>query len=228
MIRKLFTSLLLLLLLGVVLVAQQDNFVERDYVKHSYDIEMRDGVKLHTIVYAPKGKSQEYPFLIWRTPYSIGPYGDRMRSRLSPNKWIEEDKYIFVFQDVRGKYMSEGAFVNMRPVLAEYNSEEDVDETTDTWDTVDWLIKNMKNNNGRAGLYGVSYPGFYAVMGSINAHPAMKATSPQAPISDWFLWDDMHHNGAFALPLTFNFFQSFGQPRPEPTTSRSPGIDYTS
>jgi putative CocE/NonD family hydrolase len=228
MIRKLLTSLLLLLLLDAALVAQQDNFVEREYEKHSYDIEMRDGVKLHTIVYVPKDKTQEYPFLIWRTPYSIGPYGDRMRTRLSPNKWIEEDKYIFVWQDVRGKYMSEGEFVNMRPVLGEYNSKQDVDETTDTWDTVDWLIKNIKNNNGRAGMYGVSYPGFYAVMGSINAHPAMKATSPQAPISDWFLWDDMHHNGAFTLPLTFNFFQSFGQPRPEPTTSRSPGVPYHS
>jgi len=226
MIRRIYVSLLLLLLLDVALLAQQDNFVARDYVKRSYDIEMRDGVKLHTIVYAPKDKSQEYPFLIWRTPYSIGPYGDQMRNRLSPNKWIEEDKYIFVWQDVRGKYMSEGEFINMRPVLGEYNSEQDVDETTDTWDTVDWLIKNIKNNNGRAGMYGVSYPGFYAVMGSINAHPAMKATSPQAPISDWFLWDDMHHNGAFALPLTFNFFQSFGQPRPAPTTSRSRGIQY--
>lgn len=225
---RLFTLFFLLVLPGLGIYAQQDSFVQEEYEKSTYNIEMRDGVKLHTIVYAPKDKSQEYPFLIWRTPYSIGPYGERMRSRLSPNKWIEADKYIFVWQDVRGKYMSEGEFVNMRPVLAEYNSEEDVDETTDTWDTVDWLIKNIDNNNGRAGMYGVSYPGFYAVMGSINAHPAMKATSPQAPISDWFLWDDMHHNGAFTLPLTFNFFQSFGQPRPEPTTRRNPGVHYQS
>lgn len=225
---RLFTILFLLSLFAAGLHAQQDSFVQDEYEKSSYDIEMRDGVKLHTIVYTPKDKSQEYPFLIWRTPYSIGPYGDRMRSRLSPNKWIEKDKYIFVWQDVRGKYMSEGEFENMRPVLGEYNSAQDVDETTDTWDTVDWLVKNIKNNNGRAGMYGVSYPGFYAVMGSINAHPAMKATSPQAPISDWFLWDDMHHNGAFTLPLTFNFFQSFGQPRPEPTTRRNPGIQYAS
>jgi len=198
--------------------AQGLSFVEENYDKAEYQVEMRDGVKLFTIVYTPKDQSKAYPFLMQRTPYSIRPYGERMRGRLSANDQLEKDKYIFVFQDVRGKFMSEGEFVNMRPVLGQYESKMDVDETTDTWDTVEWLITNIDNNNGKAGIYGVSYPGFYAVMGSINAHPAMVCTSPQAPISDWFLWDDMHHNGAFTLPLCFNFFQVFGKDRPEPTT----------
>ena len=209
-------------------IAQNDSFVREHYDKNECQIEMRDGIKLHTIVYTPKDQSEVYPILMIRTPYSIDPYGDQIRLSLSPNDLLEKGKYIFVFQDVRGKYMSEGEFVNMRPVLTEYLSEKDVDETTDTWDTVEWLINNIDNNNGRVGMYGTSYPGFYAVMGSINAHPAMVCTSPQAPISDWFLWDDMHHNGAFTLPLCFNFFQSFGQERPEPTTTRAPRLQYPS
>ena len=206
----------------------QDNKVSENYDKAEYQIEMRDGVRLFTIVYTPKDQSRPYPILMQRTPYSIGPYGENMRTRLSANKWLEEDLYIFVFQDVRGKYMSEGEFVNMRPVLTEYKSIKDVDETTDTWDTIDWLIKNIKNNNGKVGMYGVSYPGFYTVMGSINAHPAMKCTSPQAPISDWFLWDDMHHNGALLCPWFLISFQSFGRERPEPTTQRGRRFDYPS
>lgn len=217
--KKLFLSLLFSVFCILTVTAQEKNFIEENYDKHTWQVPMRDGVKLHTIVYTPKDKSQAYPFLMMRSPYSSAPYGDFIPHRLSPNKWLYEDLYIFVFQDVRGKFMSEGEFVNMRPVLTERRSDNDVDETTDTWDTVDWLIKNIENNNGRAGIYGNSYLGFYAAMGAINAHPAMKASSPQAPISDWYLWDDMHHNGAFALPLTFNFFQVFGQPRPELTTS---------
>jgi putative CocE/NonD family hydrolase len=224
---------LILLLIVIFLViphlrSQDNNYVEENYIKTEYQVEMRDGVKLFTIVYTPKDKSEKYPFLMQRTPYSIGPYGERIRGRLSSNDLLEKDLYIFVFQDVRGAYMSEGKFVNMRPVLGSYESVHDVDETTDTWDTVEWLINNIDNNNGKVGMYGTSYPGFYAVMGSINAHPAMVCTSPQAPISDWFLWDDMHHNGAFTLPLCFNFFQSFGQDRPEPTTSRAPRMQYPS
>jgi len=224
-------NILLLALVSLTLLpiwGQDQNFVEANYEKSEYQIEMRDGIKLFTIVYTPKDKSEAYPILMQRTPYSIGPYGDRMRGRLSANDRLEKDKYIFVFQDVRGKYMSEGEFVDMRPVLHSYKSNKDVDETTDTWDTVEWLIKNIDNNNGKAGMYGVSYPGFYAVMGSINAHPAMVCTSPQAPISDWFLWDDMHHNGALTLPLSFNFFQSFGKERPEPTTRRGSRLQYES
>lgn len=215
--KKNFLFLIAAFLIVSGLWAQEQNSVEANYNKAEYKVEMRDGVKLHTIVYTPKDQSVSYPILMQRTPYSISPYGESMRRRLCPNDLLEKDKYIFVFQDVRGKFMSEGEYVNMRPVFTSYKSKKDIDETTDTWDTVDWLIKNIKNNNGKAGMYGTSYPGFYAVMGSINAHPAMLCTSPQAPISDWFLWDDMHHNGAFTLPLCFNFFSVFGQERPEPT-----------
>jgi len=222
-------SLLALILFTLSpLFGQEQNFVEANYTKSEYQIEMRDGVKLFTIVYTPKDQSETYPILMQRTPYSISPYGERMRGRLSANDRLEKDLYIFVFQDVRGKFMSEGEFVDMRPVLTSYTSKKDVDETTDTWDTVEWLINNIDNNNGKVGMYGVSYPGFYTVMGSINAHPAMVCTSPQAPISDWFLWDDMHHNGALTLPLSFNFFQSFGKERPEPTTRRGSRLQYTS
>lgn len=224
--KKISCLLPLILLLAAAINAQEYNFVQENYTKSEYQIEMRDGVKLYTIVYAPKDNSVQYPIILQRTPYSIGPYGDRMRRRLSYNQSLEEDLYIFVFQDVRGKYMSEGEFVDMRPVKTSYKTKKDIDETTDTWDTVDWLIRNIKNNNGKVGMEGISYPGFYTVMGSINAHPAMVCTSPQAPISDWFLWDDMHHNGAFTFAMSFNFFQSFGQPRPEPTSSRHPGLSY--
>jgi putative CocE/NonD family hydrolase len=206
--------------------SQNEAFIEKNYVKSEYQVKMRDGVKLFTIVYSPIDNSDTYPILMQRTPYSIGPYGDRMRRRMSTNNLLEEDKYIFVFQDVRGKFMSEGEFVDMRPVKTLYENKKDTDETTDTWDTVDWLIKNIENNNGKVGMYGTSYPGFYAVMGSINAHPAMVCTSPQAPISDWFLWDDMHHNGAFTFAMSFNFFQVFGKDRPEPTQSWGRGMDY--
>jgi len=223
------TGLLTLILFTLLsLPGQAQNYVEAKYDKSEYQVEMRDGIKLYTIVYTPKDQSEKYPILMQRTPYSIGPYGEQMRRSLSPNDWLEKDKFIFVFQDVRGKYMSEGEFVDMRPVLSSYRKQKDVDETTDTWDTVEWLINNIDNNNGKAGMYGVSYPGFYTVMGSINAHPAMVCISPQAPISDWFLWDDMHHNGALALPLSFNFFQSFGKERPEPTTQRGSRLQYAS
>ncbi len=209
-------------------IGQENIYVKDNYNKNEYRIEMRDGVKLFTIVYTPKDLSETYPILMQRTPYSIGPYGKRLRRSLSANKRLQKDKYIFVFQDVRGKFMSEGEFVDMRPVLTEYKRKKDIDETTDTWDTIEWLINHIENNNGKVGMYGVSYPGFYTTMGSINAHPAMVCTSPQAPISDWFLWDDMHHNGAFTLPLCFNFFQVFGQERPEPTTSRGSRVQYPS
>jgi putative CocE/NonD family hydrolase len=224
--RHLF--LLALSLFGLSPLTAQSSYVEKHYDKSEYRIEMRDGIQLYTIVYTPKDQSVPYPILMQRTPYSIGPYGKRMRGNLSSNDLLEKDKYIFVFQDVRGKYMSEGAFVDMRPVLTAYNSKQDVDETTDTWDTVEWLINQIDNNNGKVGMYGVSYPGFYTVMGSIHAHPAMVCTSPQAPISDWFLWDDMHHNGALSLPLSFNFFQSFGKERPKPTTQGGSRLQYSS
>ncbi len=121
------------------------------------------------------------------------------------------DNYIMVFQDVRGKYMSEGTYEDIRPVIPEKKSNNDIDETTDTWDTVDWLVKNVEGNNGNVGLYGISYPGFYSTMGLIGAHPALKAVSPQAPVTAWFIGDDFHHNGAFFLLDCFGFYYSNGR-----------------
>ena len=179
---------------------------------------MRDGVHLFTSVYVPKDQSQKYPIMLMRTPYSVQPYGpDAYKTDLGPSPLFGKDGYIVVYQDVRGCWMSEGEFVNMRPHRPQKSSPQDIDESSDTFDTIDWLIKNVPGNNGRVGLWGISYPGFYTAAGMIDAHPALKAASPQAPVTDWFTGDDWHHNGAFLLPHAFNFMAGFGHPRPEPT-----------
>lgn len=188
------------------------------YTKYEYRIPMRDGVRLFTAVYVPKDTSQKYPFLLRRTPYNCKPYGvDQYPEKLGPSELFAKSGYIFVFQDVRGRWMSEGELVNMRPQIADKRSPRDIDESSDTFDTIDWLLKNVPGNNGRVGQWGVSYPGFYTSCGMIDAHPALKASSPQAPICDWFIGDDWHHNGAFHLTHAFNFLANFGRPRPEPT-----------
>ena len=159
--------------------------------------------------------------MLRRTPYSVQPYGvDAYKSDLGPSSLFGKDGYIVVYQDVRGRWMSEGEFVNMRPHRPQKTSPADIDESTDTFDTIDWLIKHVPNHNGRVGMWGISYPGFYTAAGMIDAHPALKAASPQAPVTDWFTGDDWHHNGAFQLPHAFNFLASFGHPRPEPTKKR--------
>ncbi|HEV3023568.1 MAG TPA: CocE/NonD family hydrolase, partial [Pirellulales bacterium] len=134
--------------------------------------------------------------------------------------------YIFAYQDVRGRWMSEGDFINMRPQLTAKNGPADIDESTDAWDTIEWLTKNVKNHNGKVGTWGISYPGFYAAAGMIDAHPALVAVSPQAPVTDWFVGDDWHHNGALFLTHMFNFLSTFGQPRPEPTKKFRPTFDH--
>lgn len=187
-----------------------------DYDKFEYRIPMRDGVHLFTSVYIPKDHSRTYPILLNRTPYSVRPYGTAKKSLLGPSEHFMKDGYIFVYQDVRGRFMSEGTYWNMRPI-GDHSKPGTIDESTDTWDTVDWLVKNISANNGKVGIWGISYPGFYASCATIDAHPAVKAISPQAPIADWF-WDDFHHHGAFFLPHCFNFIAVFGQPRPRPTT----------
>ena len=193
------------------------NYVEKNYDKHEYYIPMRDGVKLFTIVYSPKDESVKYPIMLTRTPYSVGPYGkDKFKEALGPSELFEKEGYIFVYQDVRGRFMSEGTFDDMRPYIPDKKSNKDIDESSDTYDTIDWLIKNVDNNNGKVGMWGISYPGFYTAMGTIDAHPALVAASPQAPIADWFVDDDFHRNGAFWLPHAFNFYSVFGIPRPEP------------
>jgi putative CocE/NonD family hydrolase len=180
---------------------------------------MRDGVKLFTAIYTPKDQLQQYPIMLYRTPYSVAPYGlNEYRTTLGPSNLFQQEKFIFVYQDVRGKLMSEGEFVDVRPHNPKKTGSKDIDESTDTFDTIEWLVKNAPNNNGRAGMWGISYPGFYTSMGVIDAHPALKAASPQAPIADWFIGDDFHHNGALFLPHAFNFFSGFGLPRPQPTS----------
>ncbi|MDB5391412.1 MAG: putative hydrolase, CocE/NonD family, partial [Planctomycetaceae bacterium] len=213
----------LILLIGFALCLPQMaagqglEHVQAHYTKFEYRIPMRDGKKLFTAVYVPKDDSQSYPFLIKRTPYNVKPYGvDQYMPDLGPSPLFGKDGYIFVYQDVRGRWMSEGEIVNMRPHLAK-KGPQDIDESTDTYDTIDWLLKHVPNNNGKAGQWGVSYPGFYTAAGMIDAHPALKAASPQAPITDWFVGDDWHHNGALFLPHIFNFMAKFGRPRPEPT-----------
>lgn len=205
--------------------------VRAAYTKYEAMVPMRDGVKLYTSYYVPNdaGSSAKYPMLLVRTPYSAGPYGvDQYRSSLGPNEEFEKSKYIFVFQDVRGKYMSEGLYDNMRPQIPDTqrsNNKDATDESTDTFDTIEWLVTNIQQNNGRVGQWGISYPGFYTSAGTINSHPALKAASPQAPIADWF-WDDMHRNGAFNVQLATTFFSSFGKSRPEPTVERASGLDF--
>ena len=183
------------------------------YTKYEYRIPMRDGVRLFTAVYLPNdaGPKKRYPFLLLRTPYSVAPYGaDRYPPRLGLEP-MEKDGYIFVFQDVRGRHNSEGEFENVRPHAPPIN------ESTDTHDTIAWLLEHVPHHNGKAGMWGVSYPGFYTSAGAIDSHPALRAISPQAPVSDWWMGDDMHRNGAFNLQLTFGFFSRFGRPRPAPT-----------
>ena len=186
------------------------------YTKYEYRVPMRDGKRLFTAVYVPKDDSKTYPILLIRTPYSVGPYGvDKYPDNLRPGKHFADAGYIFAYQDVRGCWMSEGEFVNMRPINPA-KGPKDADESSDTFDTIDWLLKNVKGHNGKVGQTGISYPGFYTVCGMIDAHPALVAVSPQAPVTDWFVGDDFHHNGAVFLPHLFNFMANFGRPRPEP------------
>jgi len=203
---------------------QRADYIRSHYSKFEYQIPMRDGKKLFTTVYVPldAGPAKTYPVLMVRTPYSVAPYGAaNYKTALAPTADYEKDGYIFVFQDVRGTYMSEGEFVNMRPHISQKKSAQDVDESSDTYDTIEWLLRHQPYNNGKFGQWGISYPGFYTSAGAIDSHPALKAVSPQAPIADWFRGDDMHRHGALNLAMAFGFFHSFGQPRPQPSDQRS-------
>src|SRR5689334_1782694 len=208
--------------------AQEGYNVKDHYNKFEYQIAMRDGVKLFTSAYVPKDTSQKYPMIMQRTPYSVAPYGpDNYKSQLGPSSLFMKEGFIFVYQDVRGRTMSEGDFAWMRPYKPKKASATDTDETTDTWDTIEWLLKNIPNNNGRVGQWGISYPGHYSAQSLIDPHPALKAVSPQAPMADNWLGDDMHHNGAFFLPHAFNFIISFGRPRTGPSVpSGGPRFDH--
>jgi uncharacterized protein len=195
-----------------------NNFsIKESYSKVEVMIPMRDGVKLFTAIYVPLDIEGKFPFLVQRTPYSCRPYGqENIPQRLGPSNRYAEDKYIFVYQDVRGRYMSEGNFQEVTPHIANKKSNNDTDESSDTFDTIEWLLKNIKNNNGKVGLYGISYPGFYATASLPGAHPAIKAVSPQAPVTDEFEGDDAYHRGAFFLMDNYDFMNGFDYPRDQP------------
>ncbi len=219
---------LLLCTLLHLLWAQLPGYISSNYTKHEFRIAMRDGKKLFTSVYAPKDTSINYPILLNRTPYSVAPYGvDDFPSSLGPSDELAKEGFIFAYQDVRGRMMSEGEFINMTPFKDQKKGRRDVDESSDAYDTIEWLIHNIPNNNGKVGMWGISYPGFYAASGMIDAHPALVAVSPQAPIADWFVGDDFHHNGAFYLAHAFGFLSSFGHPRPRLTMDLDRTFDFS-
>lgn len=231
--KNLLLNSLLLIVSFFILAASAAEKKEKDpradhirshYAKYEYQIPMRDGVKLFTSVYVPYDQSQRYPIMMQRTPYRVAPYGaDKYKTRLGPSETFEKEGFIFVFQDVRGKFMSEGDYINMRPQDAYKRGKNAVDDATDTYDTIEWLVNNVPNNNGRVGMWGTSYPGYYTSVGAINSHKALKAISPQAPIADWF-FDDFHRNGAFVLPMAFIFFDIFDKPRDKPHAAWPEGL----
>ncbi len=225
---KLLLRITLFLLLSISLIQckktnknvlteeKPDTYVQDNYDKQEVAIQMRDGIKLHTTIYSPKDKSKKYPILMQRTPYSSRPYGaDKFRERIGPNIHLMKEGNIIVYQDVRGRWMSEGTYDNMRAYIPNKKTTSDVDESSDTYDTIDWLVKNVENNNGNVGTWGISYPGFYATYSTIDAHPALKAASPQACIGD-FYFDDFHHNGAYLLSY-FRATALFGTQKDTPT-----------
>ncbi|MDM4767219.1 CocE/NonD family hydrolase [Pelomonas sp. SE-A7] len=206
-----------------------------NYTKYEYKVPVRDGKKLFTVVYVPKEAARDaaktYPFLMVRTPYSCGPYGvDNMGvRRLAPSEDFLKAGYIFVCQDVRGRYMSEGHFVEMTPHVANKKSKNDVDESSDTHDSVQWLLDHVKGHNGKLGLWGISYPGFYVAASIIDSHPAIKAASPQAPIADYFMRDDGYHGGGLMLVHNYGFFTSYKvQDNPTIGPKGSLPFDYNS
>src|SRR5579883_2392468 len=198
------------------------SYIRENYSKFEYRIPARDGVKLFTSVYIPKdvfSDNKTYPIMLQRTPYNVRPYGpDQFRENLGPSEFFAREKFIFVYQDIRGRFMSEGEYSLLRPHNPAKKGSRDIDESTDTYDTVDWLVKNVPGNNGKVGMWGISQPGFYVSAGMIDAHPALVAVSPQAPVTDYYMGDDVYHNGAFMLAHRFNFYQGFrdrqGDPAP--------------
>lgn len=226
--RKFIVPLLLLFILPAAAQNSQDSSWIRDnYYKIERMIPMRDGVKLFTAIYIPKDTLEKHPVLMRRTPYSCAPYGEDKWPAFwnNHNRYYMREGYILVVQDVRGRWMSEGEFVDVRPFNANKTGTQ-FDEASDTYDAIEWLMKNIPHNNGRVGAFGISYPGFYSTMAALSGHPALKAVSPQAPVTDWFMGDDFHHNGAFFQMDGFAFYSGFGKPRPKPTTVGPTGFTY--
>ncbi|HTD92292.1 MAG TPA: CocE/NonD family hydrolase [Chitinophagaceae bacterium] len=228
--RSFFRLLLLLLPFYSIAQNEQDSAWIRDnYIKTEQYIPMRDGVKLFTAIYTPKDKSEKHPFLLNRTPYSCAPYGTSNFKAFWNTHWkyYFRENYIIVIQDVRGRWMSEGEFIDVRPFNKDKKGNTEIDEASDTYDAIDWLVKNVPGNNNAVGVFGISYPGFYSTMAAASGHPSVKAVSPQAPVTDWFMGDDFHHNGALFQMDGFSFYSGFGKPRPAPTTVGPKGFDFT-
>jgi uncharacterized protein len=203
------------------------NYIKANYTKSEYMAPMRDGVHLFVAVYAPKDSSKPYPIWMQRTPYSVAPYGvDNYRGSLGPSEFFAREGYIFAYCDVRGRGKSEGKFEHVRPFVTNKTGANDVDEASDTYDTIEFLLKTIPNNNGRVGISGTSYPGFYATMAALSGHPALKAVSPQAPVTEWFIGDDFRHNGTLFLAHAFGFFSGFGRPTPGENEVPGPRFDY--
>src|SRR3954468_4459520 len=201
-------------------------YLREHYTKYEYNIPMRDGVHLFTAVYVPKDNDKRYPILLSRTPYSVKPYGEDVSpAPHGPLNYYAKEAFIFALQDVRGRNGSEGTFVHVRPIV-EHASAKDFDESTDAYDTIDWLVKNVPGNNGRVGMLGISYPGFYAACGMIDSHPALKCVSPQAPVCNWFIGDDFHHNGALFLADAFGFLHGFEQKLEDPKREKPKPFDF--
>ncbi|MCI0357097.1 MAG: CocE/NonD family hydrolase [Planctomycetaceae bacterium] len=203
-----------------------ESYIRLHYDKREHRVKMRDGVELFTAVYSPKDTTRKYPILMKRTPYSVAPYGeDKYAANLGPSEHFVKAGYIFVNQDVRGRFLSGGQFIQVTPHVAKKSKPTDVDESSDTYDTIEWLLANVPGHNGRVGMYGISYPGFYCSAGMIDAHPALAAVSPQAPVGDWY-FDDFLHNGAFFLAHAFRWLGNNAQDRPKPTTEKTPPVVY--
>ena len=225
--------MLLVLIISLLKLTAQNKdsiWVRENYSKIERMIPMRDGIKLFTAFYIPKDTSVQHPILFNRTPYTCSPYGeDKFNPRLYESYWLNylKEGYIIAIEDVRGKFMSEGEFIDVRPFNSNKKGNE-TDEASDTYDAIEWMTNNIPANNKRVGVFGISYPGFYSTMAALSNHPALKAVSPQAPVTDWFQGDDFHHNGALMLMDGFSFYSGFGKPRPVPTTAGSPGFSIPS
>ncbi len=225
--KKYFCLLLFAILFITNLTAQNSDslWVRENYYKVEKMLPMRDGISLFTAFYIPKDSSVKHPILLHRTPYSCAPYGEtNFDNWFHETYWLNylKEGYIIAMQDVRGRWMSQGDFIDVRP-FNPTKKNKDIDEASDTYDAIDWMVNNLPGNNKRVGVSGISYPGFYSTMAALSGHPALKAVSPQAPVTDWFQGDDFHHNGAFMLMDGFSFYSGFGKPRPKPTTVGSPG-----
>ena len=225
--KSLFVALLLVACCTANAQVADSAWMVNNYTKTEVYITMRDGVRLFTSVYSPKDVSEKHPILIKKTPYSCAPYGANNWNKYweTYQKEYFKEGYIIVTQDVRGRWMSEGGFVDVRPLNADKKGTE-IDEASDTYDAIDWLVKNVPQNNGSVGVFGISYPGFYSTMAAASNHPALKAVSPQAPVTNWFIGDDFHHNGAFFQMDGFGFYSSFGKPRPKPTTTAPTDFEF--